>query len=119
MGDISTYFNASEMQCHCCGKIIVNDELMKVLDRAREHFNQPITITSGTRCEKHNQECGGAPKSQHVLGLAADIQVKNHKPAEVAQYFEKLYPDKYGVGRYNGWTHIDVRPMKARWDLAT
>ena len=26
-----------------------------------------------------------------------------------------MFPDTYGIGAYKSWTHIDVRPIKARW----
>jgi uncharacterized protein YcbK (DUF882 family) len=118
MGNLSKHFDLSEFECRCgCRSAIIHDELIHVLEKARDHFNAQIKITSGTRCEKHNAEIGGAPKSQHLYGIAADIQVKGYSPSQVAGYFNKLYPDTYGIGKYNGWTHIDIRPVKARWDL--
>lgn len=119
MGDLSKHFNLAEFVCHCgCKSVFIHDELIDVLEGAREHFGSPIKITSGTRCKVHNMASGGAKNSQHLYGIAADIQVDNHNPAEVADYFERLYPEKYGIGRYNSWTHIDIRPEKARWNLA-
>jgi hypothetical protein len=35
---------------------------------------------------------------------------------KVADYLEEKYPDKYGIGRYIGRTHLDIRKTKARWD---
>ena len=50
-----------------------------VLDPLREAYGKPIYVNSGYRCEKHNKAVGGVPKSQHMLGQAADISVKSEK----------------------------------------
>lgn len=114
----SKYFKRSEFTCKCgCGDANINEKLLPVLDDVREHFGSPTTITSGKRCAKHNKAVGGAEFSQHVIGTAADIQVKGVSPDAVADYLESKYPDTYGIGRYKSWTHIDIRSKKARWDL--
>jgi len=44
-----------------------------VLDPLREKYGKPIVVNSGYRCPKHNLAVGGASRSQHLLGEAADI----------------------------------------------
>jgi len=44
-----------------------------VLDPLREKYGKPIRVNSGYRCPKHNLAVGGASRSQHLLGEAADI----------------------------------------------
>ena len=44
-----------------------------MLDPAREKLGKPITVNSGYRCRHHNEAVGGAVKSQHMAGEAADI----------------------------------------------
>ena len=60
--------------------------------------------------------------SQHLYGKAADIQVQGISVEQVYAYADKLlgnaggcgiYPP--GLGRANGWVHVDVRPVKSRW----
>jgi len=119
MGDISAHFRRQEFACRCgkCGFAAVDAELLAVLEDVHEHFDAPVSITSGNRCERHNAETpGAAPDSEHTKAMAADIKVHAVHPDRVADYLEAKYPDKYGVGRYVGRTHIDVRPAKARWD---
>lgn len=112
----SKYFKPEEFSCHCgCGLSEVSDVLLEELDSVREHFGVPISITSGRRCDAHNRAVGGAPKSRHKDGTAADIRVKGVKPAEVYKYLNTKHPKKYGVGLYNTFVHFDVRPQKARW----
>lgn len=94
---------------------MIDYELVNVVTDVREHFGKPVIITSGHRCFKHNANVGGARLSKHVLGIAADIKVQGVASRDVASYLEDKYPDTYGIGRYNSFTHIDVRATKARW----
>jgi hypothetical protein len=46
-----------------------------------------------------------------------DFWIKDVHADDVADYLESKYPSKYGIGRYVGRTHVDVRSDKAyRWD---
>lgn len=108
-------FSESEFACKCCGATKPNSELMAVLQMVRSHFNAAVTITSSYRCDKHNAAVGGAAKSKHLEGIAADIQVKGVHPADVYHFLNSNFPNSYGLGSYNTFTHIDVRTTKARW----
>lgn len=116
-------FKVREFRCRDGSDTIMVDEALTVLLQAiREHFNKPITITSGYRTAAHNAAVGGAKSSQHLLGRAADIQVQGVSVEDVAAYAEALMPDWGGVGRYpvkagraKGWAHVDTRPNKSRW----
>ena len=112
---VSDHFKESELACSCCGKFILNEELLEVLENVRCHFGVSVYVTSSTRCREHNKAVGGAVASQHLLGTAADIKVKNVLPVEVYTYLAKEYKGKYGLGCYNNFTHVDVRKNKARW----
>lgn len=48
-----------------------------VLDPLRKAYGKPIFVSSGYRCPALNKLVGGSKTSQHVLGQAADIHVKN------------------------------------------
>lgn len=113
---ISENFRRSEFQCSCgCGFDAVDVEILAVLEDVRAYFDAPVIITSGCRCEAHNEAIGGSPTSQHVRGKAADIKVKGFDASKVADYLEDMYPSSYGIGRYPSWVHIDTRLIKARW----
>lgn len=49
----------------------------EVLDPVREAYGKPIYVNSGYRCEAHNRKVGGVPRSQHLVGQAADIRPSN------------------------------------------
>ncbi len=116
MGDLTSNFSRKEFACKCgCGFDDVSLELVAVLQKLREHYDRPVVINSACRCEEHNERVGGAKGSKHKEGIAADIVVRGVSPKEVHKHLIDLYPDQYGIGRYNTFTHIDVRETKARW----
>lgn len=114
------YFKRREFACKCgrCGGYPVepDPELIDVLVKIREHFGKPVRVNSGIRCSQHNRNVGGASASQHLRGTAADITVEGVAPAKVADYAETLLPRSGGIGRYNTFTHVDVRKNKSRWN---
>jgi uncharacterized protein YcbK (DUF882 family) len=113
---ISPHFDRIEFSCECgCGYNTVDVELITVLEDLRAHFGKSVIINSGARCLAHNMSIGGKPTSQHLIGRAADIVVKDVKAADVQAYLLFKYSDKYGIGQYQGFTHIDTRITKARW----
>ena len=113
---ISQHFSRFEFVCHCgCGFDTVDSELLELLEKIRVHFGSPLVINSAARCLKHNRSIGSRDTSQHVQGKAADIAVKGVAPEKVADYVELFQPDRGGIGRYRGFTHVDVRDSKARW----
>lgn len=116
---LSRHFSSSEFECKCkkerCNSSFIATELLDLLKDVRRYFGAPIKITSGYRCIIHNENVGGAVRSQHSQGNAADIQVIGVDPVKVQDYLEDQFPDTYGIGRYPTFTHIDVREKKARW----
>lgn len=116
MGDISKNFNRKEFACKCgCGFATVDVSLLNVLEVVRERFNSSVTINSACRCAEHNKAIGGSYRSKHKQGIAADIVVKGVDPSEVYIFLDEYSPNSYGVGKYDTFTHIDVRYCKARW----
>jgi len=126
MTQLTEHFKRAEFACKCgCGYDTADYELANVLEELRAHFNQEIpaewgvvtvVINSACRCSKHNAEVGGEDHSQHLYGRAADIVVKHFTPKEVYDYLVEKYPDKYGVGLYETFVHIDTRTNgPARW----
>lgn len=69
------YFTLDEFTCSCCGKNEIREIFVEVLDIAREFAGIPFKINSGYRCKRHNDLINGAPNSEHIHGLAADISV--------------------------------------------
>ncbi|EKB8274063.1 DUF882 domain-containing protein [Salmonella enterica] len=114
---ISKYFKRSEFACKCgCGQDTVDAELLAILEDVREHFGKPVIINSANRCPTHNKRVGGASKSVHLTGKAADIVVKGIAPDIVHAYLTAKYSGKYGIGKYKTFTHVDSRSKESRWN---
>ena len=117
---LSKSFKVNEFSCKgkgCCGTTLIDEKLVTYLQKIRDHFKKPITITSAYRCAKHNKAVGGASSSNHTKGMAADIVVEGVKPAEVAKYAETI--GILGIGLYEAkdgnFVHIDTRTKKSFW----
>lgn len=113
----TAHFNVKEFQCKCgnCESVTPPMELLSALELVRLRFRSPVIITSGYRCPEHNERIGGAKKSRHVVGDAADFSVVGVPPKQVEQFLLDTYPNSYGIAAGKGFTHLDVRPVKARW----
>ena len=119
---LSKNFMSTEFDCHgsgCCTETLIDAGLVKYLQNIRNHFGQPVNISSAYRCPTHNAKVANASsQSKHMYGMAADIQVTNVAPAEVAKYAESI--GVLGIGLYDTasdghFVHIDTRPTKTFW----
>lgn len=94
-------------------------KLAENLQVLRDSFGKPTFINSGYRSPAHNAAVGGVANSQHVLGTAADIRVSGVLPSQVADRIEELIAQgkmqEGGLGRYQSFTHYDIRSPRARW----
>jgi len=110
------YFSREEFKCKCgCGLGAVDAELLFVLTKLRERFNRPVILNSAHRCNAHNSSVGGEIRSKHLEGIAADVVVRSTSPSKIYEYLNKKYPNKYGIGLYSSFVHIDMRAKKTRW----
>lgn len=120
---LSKNFCVSEFQCKgggCCTTVLIDPDLVKILQRIRDHFGAKVTITSGYRCPVHNARPSvvGAPGSRHTKGQACDIVVAGVAPRKVAAYAESI--GVLGIGLYETlkdgyFVHIDTRTVKSFW----
>jgi len=100
----------------------VKSNLIRILESMADDLGYPLTITSGLRSQSYNQRVGGAKKSQHVLGNAVDIRMRNKTKKEVLEFIEiAVGRGINGIGLYfparGGGTfiHCDIRSSKAQW----
>jgi len=121
---LSENFSLEELNKHrfdVPDEVLDNLKMLAVqLEIIRAHFNAPVIINSGYRNLEYNRNIGSKDTSQHVLGTAADIVIKDVSPDEVADALEFLINvgmlKEGGVGRYNTFTHYDIRGTRARWN---
>ena len=82
-----------------------------------------ITRHGGWRSVEINRDVGGATRSQHLLGRAADIVVWSGghvvAPRDVGDVVLRLMRSGAiiagGVGVYSGFTHVDTRGRVTTW----
>lgn len=119
-------FSMSEFECNCGCKMpeSVKSNIIELADNLqvlRDFINMPIRITNAYRCESKNKSVNGVKNSQHLVGKAADLQVNEMLPKDVANAIDELMKKKLfkigGLGRYDSFTHVDIRGKMARWGL--
>jgi len=101
------YFKSHEFECPCCGKNEMDETFVRMLEMMRISLREPMIISSGYRCEKHNKEIGGAPNSAHLRGLAVDVKIPNseyrYRLLKLAMLFDI---PRIGIG--SNFIHLDV-----------
>lgn len=91
------------------------DKLLISLNKFREAYGKPMTVSSGWRPESVNKAIGGAKKSNHTVGLACDFVDKDGKLAEFALKMDQEGKLKeWGLWLENptkttGWIHLDIK----------
>lgn len=112
---LSENFRVREFVCKCgkCEPILIDDALVEILQKIREHFGVSVHVNSGYRCKKHNQSVGGDPNSSHMEGMAADIRVKDVQSREVAKFAESIGVQR--IGLYDTFCHIGSGQRKFFW----
>ena len=85
----------------------------------RDEVGAPLRVNSGYRCPEYNKKVGGSSQSLHLEGMAADLACEAVSAEEVADIIEGLVEQSLipngGLGRYNTFTHVDIRYTPARW----
>ena len=111
------YFTRDEFACKCkqygtayCNGYPVepSQKLVKLAEKVRTHFNAPITVSSGIRCNKHNKNQGGVDNSRHTLGTAMDFKVNGKTAAQVLAYVKTLSEVAYCYDIDGTYVHMDV-----------
>lgn len=93
----------------------------QVLDPLREAWGGPIHVNSGYRCVALNRAVGGAPRSQHMKGEAADITVGSRLDnARLYHLLMQLHlPVDQAINERDfAWIHVSCGPRHRRQYLA-
>ena len=101
-----------------------NIELLveKILDPLREKFGKPIIVTSGYRCKELNKAVGGAAKSQHMSGEAADIRTVEDSKSANKELFKLIIelglPFDQLINEHDyDWVHVSYGKRNRRMIL--
>lgn len=96
---------------------ITVDNLIKVVHNTvqpvRDHYGVPFTPNSGFRCLQLNRVLKSKDTSQHISGLAVDIEVPGISNYDLAEWivnnceFDQLILEFYYPGHpTSGWVHV-------------
>lgn len=111
----SAHFSEAELECHCgCGQNGCQQALIDGLEGFRMLVGGPVIVDDAYRCPTHNAAVGGVPKSQHELGLAADVRVEGKMARDLdplARQISNL--GGLGVDDHQQYIHIDFRASGA------
>lgn len=117
---ISDHYSEDEFTCRCgCKRVCAGFRLIVCLEIARfELGGTPLFLTQlgGFRCNGNsqfpnwNEMRGGAAFSKHPTGNAADLYHGVFNSGQLYDYFNKRWPDRYGVIHYPkmNFVHFDV-----------
>lgn len=88
----------------------------KILQPLRDSLKYPIHINSGYRCMRVNASIGGASKSQHLTGHAADVDdFKNGNEFLLRRILELELPFDQLINEFNfAWVHVSFDPKRNR-----
>jgi len=110
------YFTPKEFTCKCAGfcdhPSVISMNVVAKLDKIRELIGKPITILSGTRCERYNRKFGGKVRSAHVpknrASYAADVRCSD--AAFRFAFLAAALPifNRIGIGK--DFIHVDDDP---------
>jgi zinc D-Ala-D-Ala carboxypeptidase len=101
---------------------LVSDELISLLDHARDLAGVPFKITSGYRVEADIYRLKKAgykvsANSSHLKGLAADIACDNSTRFKILDSLLKVGFNRIGIA--NSFIHVDIDPDKTPFTIWT
>lgn len=86
------------------------------LDKIREDWGGPIGVTSWYRPLAINRAVGSGDRSQHILGLAADIYPMQKDLFKFQAWLDSRWKCALGYGAKKGFVHLDLRHGRIRWN---
>jgi len=89
--------------------------LADIFEDIRYSYSRPIKVVSAFRTPSWNRKVGGARNSMHMEGRALDLQPP--KGISVEEFYRDIrFRAKHlgimGLGRYETFVHIDIRPTQ-------
>ena len=105
-------FTFNEFKCPLTGECEMDHSFIYKLQKMRTMYGKPIYISSGYRSLEHNIAIGGAEKSLHMFGMAADLKVKNSQERYQLVRFA-IWCGFNGIGVYDHHVHVDTRDKES------
>jgi len=121
---LTTHFQSSEFNCKSGEPTPLNfrkniEHLANQLEIMRSFCDLPIIISSGYRSIEQNKLVGGATKSQHLIGKAADFHIVGVHPNHIYLAFKFAIDNGVitpgGLKAYDTFVHYDTRGYFKTW----
>lgn len=105
-------FKKKEFECRHCGKLVIVEKLIQLLQFIRNAYDKPIIITSGYRCDKHPVEKAKLKPGEHNLGAAVDILCYGENALELIRLAQINQIRRIGVNQKgnlnNRYIHLGI-----------
>ena len=92
------------------------DLIIYLLQPIREGIGKPVKISSGYRCRELNKVVGGVENSNHLFGLAADINNGSRNNEELFKWISKhrneLPINELILGKNSSYVHVSLSTKK-------
>lgn len=109
----SVYFRETEFQKVGCSSQQMSLDLLSKLDKFREIYGSPITISSAYRSVAHEKSKGRTGSSSHCKGLAVDVYcIGDQTRYEMLKSALLAGFCRIGVG--STFLHLDIDPDKTQ-----
>ena len=90
-------FSEEEFKCSHTGLCIMAPNFMELLQKIRDVYGKPMTITSGYRHKTHPIEARKAKPGEHTLGTCADVAVRGGDALDLLKVALSLGATRIGV----------------------
>lgn len=108
-------FTPREIASKDDGTIIVNEEALDILQKARNMAGSPFVINSAYRSPTHNADVGGKRNSYHLQGRAFDISLEGWDRHRLKKILQEAGFN--GIGMYKSFIHADTRLKPLVWGI--
>ena len=116
---ITPNFSVNEMTCKCgCGRHEMDGEFMRMLQTLRDEMQGPLRVSSGFRCEDHNEMVSTTGRTgPHNKTRATDVLISGERAMVLFEKARQIGFSGIGLSQKGDhahrFVHLDTLPRKA------
>ncbi len=116
---ITPNFSRAEMSCRCgCGRHEMDGEFMQMPQILRDEMQGPLRVSSGFRCEDHNEMVSTTGRTgPHTQARASDILISGERAMVLFEKARQIGFSGIGLSQKGNhasrFVHLDTLPRKA------
>ena len=120
---ITTNFSVNGMSRRCgCGLYEMDEEFMRLLHILRDEMQGPLRVSSGRRCDHHNDRVSTAKNKKngvHNLSQASDILISGERAMLLIEKARQIGFSGIGLSQREDhasrFVYLDIKLRKALW----